>query len=254
MAERIRVGLRRRRWIATGAGLLIVAGVLALFRPPRAPVDLPPRPSQVVGLLPPAGSERDPVAAEEAEFGDPTPLFMPTRWNSSQEPLPRPEIAGSFPGFGPRFEFEAASLKVQLAPSVAVPSGSVEALVASPPGNPSLGYGRVDVSQPKVAARQARIEVVAESSGLEVWRHDLPVGAVPALDGREWHSLDLMGVADEAGLVGSLVPSPGPVERTGNYFPPLDGDAAAALENYLIHELLLGVRLPPGFYRISIGP
>jgi len=246
---------RRRRWVAaSGLGVAVVGLTCLLFRapaPPAAPAVAPP---QTLGLRPPPDEESDPVSTEEAEFGDPTPLFMPTRWNSSQKALPRRETYGSFPGFGPHFAFGTSILALGLPAPIPVPAGAPEALGAYSPGNPSLGFGRADLPAVALPPRQARIDIVAESSGARVGRFDLPPGAVPGLDGGDWQFLDLMAVTDAAGLVGPLVPARRPIDQSGNYFPSLEGEALTGLESYLTHHVLLGLRLTPGFYRISVGP
>jgi hypothetical protein len=252
--SRDRTARRLDLWIASAAGLLIVSAAGLLFRAPSAPPSPAEGARQAVGVMPPSGRESDPVAAEEAEFGDPTPLFMPTRWNSSKIPLPRREFTGSFSGFGPRFSFGTAALNLDLTPSIPIPAGPAEALEINPPANPSLGIGRADRAVPYSAARQARIEVVAEGSGRRVGRYDVPPGTIRALDGTEWHYLDLMAAANAAGLMSPMVPVPAPFDQGGNNFPPLQESARIALENYLTHRLLLGAHLTPGFYRISVGP
>jgi len=245
---------RRRRWIAVTVGTGLVAGTILLFRAPN-PAAPPVAASKVdVALMPLARVERDPVAEEKAEFGDPTPLFMPTPRNSSEKPLPRREFAGSFVDFQPRFTFEAAALNLELTAPIAVPVGPVQDLAINSPGNPSLGIGRVDLPVPSPASRQARVEVFAEDSGRRVGQYDLPPGAVPSLEGRQWQYLDLMAAVNAAGLAGPLVSAQGLFEQGGNYFPPLEEKAVNELENYLTHDIFLGARLAPGFYRISVGP
>jgi hypothetical protein len=259
MAKEVKLASRkggtRRRWLAAVAlGCLAVAATCVLFRAPAAPLAPPVVARPTLGLRPPHGEGSDPVSAEEAEFGDPTPLFMPTRWNSSQKALPRRETYGSFAGFGPYFAFDRAMLALNLPPPIAVPAGASEALETNPPGNPFLGIGRADAPAAALPPRQARVEVVAEGSGRRVFRVDLPPGSVPALDGREWQFLDLMGVADASGFVGPLVPARRAGVQGGNYFPSVDGEALMRLEKELTGRALLGLRLTPGFYRISVGP
>jgi hypothetical protein len=248
------IGSRRRWTISVFLGAAIVAVACLLFRAPAPPPPPNFEARQTIGLRPPHSENSDPVSAEEAEFYDPTPLFMPTHWNSSQKALPRREAYGSFSDFGPRFAFDAGTLTLALAPAISVPSGAPEALEKYAPGNPALGIGRVDVATTALPPRQARIDIVAERSGQRVGRYDLPPGSIPALENREWHFLDLMAVTDAAGLVGPLMPAPRLIDEGGNYFPPLEGDALLGLENYLTHHVLLGLRLTPGFYRISVGP
>jgi hypothetical protein len=204
--------------------------------------------------MPLARVERDPIAEEEAEFDDPTPLFMPTAWNGSEKPLPRREFAGSFVDFEPRFAFDAAALNLELAAPIPVPSDPVHALATGSPGNPFLGVGRIDLPRQAPTPRQVRIDVFAEDTGRRVGRYDLAPGTVPSLEGRQWHYLDLLAAVGAAGLSGPLVQAQGVVEQGGNYFPPLEEKAVIELENYLAHDLLLGARLAPGFYRISVGP
>jgi small GTP-binding protein len=189
---------RRLRWIAAGVGTLLVAGTTLLFRAPSRPAVPPSAPKVGVGLMPLARVERDPIAEEEAEFDDPTPLFMPTAWNGSEKPLPRREFAGSFVDFEPRFAFDAAALNLELAAPIPVPSDPVHALATGSPGNPFLGVGRIDLPRQAPTPRQVRIDVFAEDTGRRVGRYDLAPGTVPSLEGRQWHYLDLLAAVGAA--------------------------------------------------------
>ena len=121
-----RAGEDRRNWLIAGAGaLLAVAFVLWLFSrtplPPPAAVSA--RPTRVLGV--------DRGATDEAELLDPTPLFLPTRWNARPQRVPvggTRQSETAFAPFPPKLLFDEDGLALSFPPVVATPAKPVEAL------------------------------------------------------------------------------------------------------------------------------
>lgn len=236
----------RRLWApAVIAGALALALVAALFRaptPPRSPTISSAKPTLSLG--PSQGASSDPLFSEDAALNDPTPLFLPTQWNSTQKEAPLRASDIAFTGYEPKFAFGATDLNLSLPPATSVPSRPAEALVVNPPGHPYLGLGRTSGTVQALSPRGAYIEIVAAGSGQQVLSQplvDLPSQVADSPPGEgAWQ---FMAAVDVAGLVGPLIQT----VRSGT---PSDG----FFLDYLSQKLRVGERLPPGLYRISVGP
>jgi hypothetical protein len=207
-----------------------------LVRVPVAPAPSRPAVAPVVALV-------DPVATRATLLRDPTPLFLPTEYNSSRQEYVAVEPAGAFEGFPPQYVFEATQLDLRLPPAEVVPSSPAEALAGDPLGAPFVGFGRGDLVVQPVAKRAAYVEIMESGTGRLVYGAAIgdarpPASSVP------WQPMEFMAAVDAAGLVGSLVPT----VRSG-----VD-EMDAYFSRYLTETLCVGQRLRPGFYRISVGP
>ena len=242
-------------WIgATLAAVVVLAAVMALFRAPSAPPPPPPRVKPTVELPAPGNG----LASDLADFKDPTPLFLPTVWNSSPPEPGRREPEGTFKGYGPIYAFSDNELQLNLPSSIAVPAGPANALVENAPGNPLVGLGRTDATVAPLAPRWAFVEIIAAASGRRRLAQELTAvsDAAPpaALRGGNWRPLEFLAAVDAAGLVGQLTPVARPEAAATDPFLQLQGESLAMLENHLARTLWIGDRLPPGYYRILVGP
>jgi hypothetical protein len=233
-----------RRWgIAVGVAALALGVTIFLFRSPKVAVETRVAVAPPPVLLQPADG-RDAVFDEAKILFDPTPLFLPTRWNATPRAVARPEPGATFQNYPERLIAPPTDreLKFRLPSPVAVPATSAEALVADSPGSPLLGFGRIERVLPALAPRGAFVEIVAEATGRPVLRQAL-VDAKPPGEGA-WEPMEFLVAVDAAGMVGSLgVSRPSNVEGVDNYF-----------QRYLVQTLRIGQRLAPGFYRICVGP
>jgi len=197
-----------------------------------------------VGLSQSGRGSEDALLSEEAFFHDPTPLFLPTRWNSTPE-VPEPEAGDAFHPYPAELAFATNDLKLNLPPPVTVPGSPAEALVANPPGNPILGFGQTDASVPILPARGAFIEIVNAGTGAPVYSRALTDARPPTT--ALWQPLEFVVEVDAAGLVGSpVLAAQSGVEKVDAYFGGSGG--------YLAQNLRVGELLNPGFYRIFVGP
>jgi hypothetical protein len=194
-------------------------------------------------LLQPADG-KDAAFDETKTLIDPTPLFLPTRWNAAPRSVARPEPGATFENYPPPLSSASTNdtLKFSLPPPVAVPATPLEALLADSPAPLFLGFGRADRPQPALPERGAFVKIIAEATGQGVFSQAL-VDAKPPGEGM-WQPMEFLVAVDAAGMVGPLVVARrSDVEGVDNYF-----------QRYLAQTLRVGQRLAPGFYRICVGP
>jgi hypothetical protein len=195
------------------------------------------------------------IHREVEKLVDPRFLFLPTSLSVVSNPHLGSGIADKFPALTSPSDltFQPRDLRLEkLPPPVKMPSDPAAALEANPPGNLAMGMGRVDQTPPRLEARQAWVEVVAPSTGKVLLRQTLPVGALPDFPASDWGPAFFSATVNASGLVGSVVPMPAPT--ASEPFASLDSDSQEQLANFLEAKMFLGQRLPPGFYRISVGP
>jgi hypothetical protein len=194
------------------------------------------KPAPSVGLL-------DPIVVKATMLSDPTPLFLPTQFNSSRRNYVAREPGGAFSGFPPKLTFEESELSLDLPTSSSIPDSPAQALAGDPPGAPFLGFGRRDPVLQLLPPRTAYVEIRASGTGRRVFA--AAVGdAHPPARSLPWQPMEFMAAVDAAGLVGPLVPT----TRSG-----ID-EVDAYFGRYLADTLRVGERLAPGFYRIVVGP
>ena len=184
----------------------------------------------------------DPVVIQGTMLRDPTPLFLPTEFNSSRKDYRPGEPGGAFSGFAAKLTFSESELALHLPPAVAVPAAPADALAGSPPGAPFLGFGRSDMNVELLAPRGAYVEIVDSGSGRSVLARPLLDAYPPS--SAPWKPMEFMAAVDSAGLVGPLVLTVhSDVAEVDAYFG-----------QFLAENLRVGQRLEPGFYRICVGP
>lgn len=226
-----------RTWTwAAIAGVIVLVWFMYLVRVPvtRLEEALPPAPS--VRLV-------DPVINKETMLLDPTPLFLPTAFNSSRKDYVPLEPDGAFAGFEPKLTFDPTELELNLPSPTAVPGSPADALAGDPPGAPFIGFGRANLVVEPVGRRGAYVEIAEAGSGRTVFGKAV-ADAHPPASSLPWQPMEFMAAVDSAGLVGSVVPT----TRSG-----ID-EVDAYFGRYLVDTLRVGQRLAPGFYRISVGP
>jgi hypothetical protein len=238
-----------RRWAAAAAGAVVAMTVLFLFlRVPHSPplVALPPAPIEPKARLelsnPAAGNV---LLGEQTAMHDQTPLFLPTERNVRIAPPQRPEAGRSVleadvlkPTFGD-------TLALGWPEPVQVPEKPADAIFATEMPAPLYGFGRVEEAVPAAPPRGATVEVVMAATNRRLLTAALPPEARPALAGEKmWRPVEFLAAVDAKGLVGSLVVSEhSDAEEVESYF-----------RNYLARAFRLGERLPPGYYRVIVGP
>lgn len=239
------------------------ATLLLLFLTLRLPIgmtandftDLPPLAPGPALRVRWNGNQPEASVVQAAQLMDPTPLFMPTALSAASKRMIDKGIADRFPALTPKdaLKFQTGDLRLEHLPSpVVLPDGPAEALAANPPGNLAMGFGRSDQLAQPLPAREAWVEVTAPGSGKVMLRIALPAGAIAGLPGSNWQPVYFSATVNATGLVGSVISMPAPPSDGG--FLLLDAETAGQLANCLETRMDLGQRLPPGFYRISVGP
>lgn len=234
-----------KTWLlAAASGVVITLLMLALFRFPtiHGSYESAERAAPAKVELAWHGDE---LLIEEVALRDPTPLFLPTRWNASEDALamnaPR-EPGGSFQDYAPHFVFAESELQLKFTPALDVPEKPADAFAISETNRSLLGLGQVDRGLPPLPVRGAFIEVVAEGDG-EVMMSEPLMDCHPPEQG-SWQPLDFLVAIDAAGIVRS------PVLTESSRVTNVD----SFFEEYLVKVLRIGERSAPGFYRVSIGP
>lgn len=229
------------------AGLLFVGAflLLSLRRPALKEVSKASSPGDAkVELTRLQESTGDTLVADEARFFDPTPLFLPTEWNTDQKPLPATILndpGRMFQDFPSRLMFASDGLALKLPDPIKVPAKPADTIGTMHGATTFLGWGRGDGEVAALPARGGYLDVVLVNDGRRVLSEALPKADPPI---GNWRPIELLAAVNTAGLVGqfSFVERSG-IEEVDVYF-----------QNYLVQVTHLGERLRPGFYRISVGP
>jgi len=227
----------RETWaIAAAAGVIVLLGFTYVVRVPESHAVVTPPAAPSMALV-------DPIIIKGTMLRDPTPLFLPTEFNSSRQEYVASPPTGAFAGFPPQFQFDADQLDLRLPPPAAVPASAAEALVGDPLDAPFVGFGRVEYVVQPVVKRNAYVEILDAGTGRMVYGGAV-VDARPPATAMPWEPMEFLAAVDAAGLVGPLVPTTrSGVDEVDSYF-----------SRYLAETLRVGQRLAPGFYRISVGP
>lgn len=237
-------GSDMQRWTLAGAiAFGGVALVVALFRAPENPVRAPGAFSPVPPVLVRADNGIDVAFDEHKILADPTPLFLPTRWNAARTGVARPEPGATFEDYKPTYVAATVEggLRLDFPNPVTIAATPVEAL-ADAPGSLLIGIGRSAMTLPPLSERGAFVEIVADGTGQAVFRQALLDARPPS--GGAWQPLEFLAHVNTMGLVGTLaLTRRSGVEGVDDYF-----------QRYLVQTLRVGQRLAPGFYRISVGP
>jgi hypothetical protein len=222
--------------VAAVLGVLVILWLATRVRlPEHVPVKSLETPGSSVGLV-------DPGVIKGTMLRDPTPLFLPSEFNSSRKDFVSREPGSAFAGFSWRHVFDESELTLHLPAAAAVPSSPAEALVGDPPGTPFLGFGRHDLDVQPLVPRGAYVEIMEAGTGRRVFGRAMADARPPS--SASWKPMEFMAAVDASGLVGPLVLTVhSNVTEVDAYFG-----------HYLAETLRVGQRLGPGFYRISVGP
>lgn len=237
------------RWVASGAAAVLASAVvLMLFRlPVSKPVAAPAaRAASPIKLMP--------GRTDEMAMRDLAPLFLPTRYNAAPQEFRHAPGQPLAPEPGRKFfDRDAVALKfdennpaLPLPEPVAAPTTPLQAL-SDMPGPLALGIGRTDAALPTVPANGGHLDVFAESGRDSLLRLTLPAVARPKSAAGAvlaWKPLEFTVGVDAAGLVAPLM-----LTRSSGM-----EDVDLFFRNYLAQTFRIGDRLPPGFYRIVVGP
>lgn len=243
------VAVRKKRfpWVpASALAALVILIVVTLIQvPPKwrqaARENKEPSLRLVYGI---AAGQGD-ATQEQMEAYDPTPLVLPTRWNSFSERPVRRRGAETFDAVPPQLFFPEGEAHVDFPTPRKLPSGPVEAARSSLLRDFSLEMGRADAGR-QLAARLGFLRVVEMGKGDAMARtlelKDEGGGLLPTQ--KDWQPMELSGAVSPEGLVGGLIvlESSG-VDEIDDFF-----------KKHLEETVRVGDLLAPGFYVFRVGP
>jgi hypothetical protein len=234
--------IRRRRagwWVAGLTVLLAALSLVLLLRPLARDLSPPPRSTVPrVSIVPPED--------DQVTFFDPTPLFLPTEWNTNQGPLPaavQPQPGQVFADFDAQLTYGRAELVLPIAPTEPTPQNPLD-LLKAPPRDPFLAFDRADVLLTPLTARTAVLEIREVGTGRLVPVPNLAANLVLPDSPTEWQPAEFLVCVTAEGLLGR------PVETVSSDVEDVD----VFLRDYLANTLRLGERLAPGMYYVIVGP
>jgi hypothetical protein len=235
--------LKRRVWFGLIVTVVIV-GCWVLWSRARPPLPSAPVPfkQSFVQLAGAGSTESDQLLQERAKFMDPTPLFFPTEWNYGQQPLnenlqKQPgRFFGNFPAKPTVNEQTVASYG---AGTPVVPEKLADVLTLGVEA-PFAGMGQVDRPRTSLPIRAGYLEISNLADGQNVASHSLSGLVLPRMD---FAPVEFLLVIETAGLIGDPILAVGSgLEEVDNYF-----------RTYLVKSYRVGLRLPPGRYRVVVG-
>ena len=242
--------VRRRRagwWVAGFTVLFVLLSLVVLLRPLPGARHAPPSPAAPrVSIEPLGGSGGDSWLLDQATFFDPTPLFLPTEWNTNQGPLPaavQPRPGQVFADFDAQLTYGRAELVLPIAPAELTPRDPLD-LLKAPSRDPFLAFDRADVPLTPLAARTAVLEIREVGTGRLVTIPNLAANVVLPDSPTEWQPAEFLVCVTAEGLLGR------PVETVSSDVEDMD----AFFRDYLANTLRLGERLAPGMYYVIVGP
>lgn len=250
--------------IALIAGASVLVRIVHLPTPATRPA---PATADTLNITRIDSGHRNQVLREEALLLDPTPLFLPTPYNSSSTEISsmrHREPGETFAAFPPKRAFSDEAFAIPFPDPVKIPARPVDALVYGQTQTPFALIGRFERPETPLAPRMAFLEVVHMKTGRTLLSLPLPLPAKPetaatpdadttmmtppeALTTTAWRPIEFLAAIDDAGLVGDPTPT-----GAGSGSPAID----QYLENYLMRTLHLGAQreLSAGFYTLRIGP
>lgn len=243
-------GIGARGWLIALAGAAVVAGlVVVLFRapPPVAGARLvaPKERAEAVGIEKLGENAGNALLREEAMLRDPTPLFLPTRWNAGETALSIEagrEPGSSFQGYPSKPQFPEVELTLAFPAPVAVPERTADAFAMEKATRPFRGFGEVARPVVPLAARAAFVEVSSAGDGRLLLAQPLTEAHPPG--GVVWQPLEFLVAVEPSGVVRP------PVLVESSRAGAVDG----YFQDFLVNAFHIGERLAPGFYRVCIGP
>lgn len=236
------------RWVVLG--VVVAAGILALVSlvqtsDPGGGIRSETRDGQR-GVVLTDGATREHVAGLQGALNlkDPTPLFLPTPWNSGQvvsEMTAERAPGASFGGIEAKFLFPKSENGLRLPDGVEVPPTVFSALerIESPVGHGELA--RRDDGGHRLSPRKGYVEVMKAASGEILYR---------GLLGENLTDINI-SVPIEAILA---------INSTGVWVRPTvieapEGESVDFEQiNSMLKALQLEAFLEPGIYRILLGP
>lgn len=235
------VEVKRRVWAGTGgAALVIVAWMWWSQTTLQAAGTTPKNSAAFVRLSGKGEALIDRILRERAAFQDASPLFFPTPSNfrASRRPEIRP-TSEVFQNFGAVLKYEARAPR--FGTESTTPPETAQELMERGNEAPFAGLGQVDRPTEALPSRWGRIECKSLLDGRLMLILDIGAAGSPAV---EYGAMEFVAKVGLAGLVGT------PLLTRGSGSKEVDDFVL----NYLVKTARIGAQLPPGTYRITVGP
>jgi hypothetical protein len=181
------------------------------------------------------------MTRDQSMLLDSAPLFLPTRWSTAG--TKNVEYSGAqtdlFEVFAPEITLNADKMKP---PAIVVPAEKVSANSVAGGATRLLGASADAANQLAVTPRSACYEVYAANGGRLI-RKGMVAAPIPEADGYLWQPAEFWVRVVQEGVVGQ------PLLTNGSGRENLD----AALRKIVATSRDVAL-LPPGYYRVVVGP
>ena len=234
---------KRRVWFASiVASVVVGCWVLWSRSRPVFPSSTTRLPQPFVQLAGAGSVEGGQLLQERAQLLDPTPLFFPTEWNFGQQPLDEnlhKQPGRFFGNFMPKQTIDEQTIVSYGAGTPVVPEKLADVLTLGVEA-PFAGMGQVDRYSALLPIRAGYLDIIDLSNGQSFASHSLSGLVLPRMD---FAPVEFLLVIEPAGLIGEPILAMGSgLEEVDNYF-----------RAYLVKSYRVGLRLPPGRYRLVVG-
>lgn len=190
-----------------------------------------------------SGVNGNQLLADEADLVDPSPLFFPTGRNYGQNAVAanlRRLPDEGFRNFEPRYRFSDQNPGNFGREAVSVPDRLADVLEQGA-AVPFAGIGEVDRVRRPLPERNGFIEVKTLQDGVLVHESVVENSGFPTGD---FAPMEFIVSVGPAGMIGE------PLLATNSGSDSVD----VFVRNFLAKTYRLGDRLPPGIYRVAVGP
>jgi hypothetical protein len=235
------VEVKRRVWAGLAGALAVTAAWVLWSQATLTALGAAPKPPEgFVRLTGRGDAAVERMLRERAAFQDATPLFFPTAANY------RPANQAGALETGQMFRDFEAVLKYQesvprfAAEAVTPPETAVELLEKGSEA-PFAGFGQADARYSTMQNRWARAEAKSLLDGRLALTVDIGAAGSPE---PEFGVMEFVVKVGPAGLEGQ------PLLTASSGRPEVDSFA----RDYLVKIARIGARLPPGSYRVLVGP
>ncbi len=185
---------------------------------------------------------------EQASLLDPTPLFLPTPYNTSLPEVKlasRRDLGSELKSFPPRLTNPDTALPLSSDWPIALPAATADVLNLGVEPNPYQGLAQTPALSQPLPARAALIEFVDLYDGRPIFaQEELSWEKLGELSPAELKPLELLIKIQETGIVGT------PIVVLSSGSAKVD----QIFRKYVSQIARLGHRISPGIYKLRIGP
>jgi hypothetical protein len=235
-----------RRGGVTLVSIGLVAAGLGMVKLPQAGprVTAMAGKSVQVGLTELSMGETANLARSELLLQDPTPLFLPTEYNSGRVETAMTTERSPGTSFVPipaKLLFQDTNIQLALPEVVAIPPNALAVVTGTGAHVKLQELARQDEASAPLSVRAGQLQVLSMATGKTLWSQEIAAGAVKLGLESPW---EFILAVNRAGLLSFPT-----VVKAG------EGDLIDVVRiAEVLQEKHLGARLDPGIYRILLGP